>query len=82
MRKDASIPAIDPLGKHQHVVEVLNVVDVGSSTLLEAEVREDFHAQTVLSTLAQIFVRRGLPSQITLDRDPRFVASPEAQRFP
>lgn len=77
--KDASSVSTDPLGKQQHVVEVLNVVDVGSSQLLEAEVREDFTAET---TLAQILRRRGRPSQLTCDRDPRLVASAQGSDFP
>jgi hypothetical protein len=80
--KDASTVAIEPSGKQQHVVEVLDVVDIGSSQLLEAEVRADFHAQTVLATLADIFQRRGLPVQLTCDRDPRWVASPQGSVFP
>jgi transposase InsO family protein len=80
--KDASSVQVDPLGKRQHVVEVLNLVDIGSSQVLEAEVREDFHAQTTLSTLASIFGRRGRPLHLTCDRDPRFVASPQGSDFP
>lgn len=58
------------------------LVDIGSSHLLEAQVRSDFHAQTVVATLAEIFQRRGLPVQLTCDRDPRFVASQEGSDFP
>jgi hypothetical protein len=64
-RKDASSVTLDALGKHQHLVEVLNIVDIGSSQLLEAEVREDFHAQTTLTSRAVIFRRRGRPIQLT-----------------
>ncbi len=80
--KDASSVWVDPLGKRQHVVEVLNIVDVGSSQVLEAEVREDFHAQTTLTTVAAILQRRGRPVQLTCDRDPRLVASPQGSDFP
>jgi hypothetical protein len=64
-RKDASSVTLDALGKHQHLVEVLNIVDIGSSQLLEAEVREDFHAQTTLALGAVIVRRRGRPVQLT-----------------
>jgi hypothetical protein len=67
--------APEPEGKQQHVVEVLNVVDVGTSILLTANVRSDFTMATAISTLAQLVQTRGLPDQITIDRDPRFVGS-------
>src|SRR5437588_13035707 len=44
----ASVPA-DPQGKRQHVVEVLNTVDEGTSVLVDAQVGADFHAQTTLA---------------------------------
>ena len=44
--KDASTVPADPDGKRQHVVEVLNVIDVGTSVLVEAQVGADFRAET------------------------------------
>jgi hypothetical protein len=41
----SSIPA-DPEGKRQHVVETLNIIDTGTSVLLDAHVRSDFTAET------------------------------------
>jgi hypothetical protein len=56
--KDATSVPPDPLGKQQHVVEVLNFVDAGTSTWLQAEARTDFHAETANAR------RRRLPSPI------------------
>ena len=56
--KDATSVPPDPLGKQQHVVEVLNFVDAGTSTWLQAEARADFHAETANAR------RRRLPSPI------------------
>src|SRR5436305_3777247 len=66
--KDASTVPADPLGKRQHVVEVLNVVDVGTSVLIEAQVRADFVAETTLEAVAELFRRQGLPQAVRLDR--------------
>lgn len=50
--KDASSVPAEPQGKRQHVVEVLDVVDTGTSLLLEALPRADFTAETALASLA------------------------------
>jgi transposase InsO family protein len=73
-------PELD--GKRQHVVEVLNVVDEGTSVLVEASVSATFHAETTLEAIAELFVRQGLPQVIRLDRDGRFVGSPSGSDFP
>jgi hypothetical protein len=44
--KDATSVPPDPDGKQQHVVEICNFVDAGTSTWLMAEARSDFHAET------------------------------------
>ena len=44
--KDATTVPPDPDGKRQHVVEVLNTVDEGTSVLVEAQVGADFRAET------------------------------------
>jgi hypothetical protein len=46
------VPA-DPEGKSMHVVEACNVVDVGTSILLDAHVRSDFTAETALACVVQ-----------------------------
>jgi hypothetical protein len=71
--KDVSTVPADPEGKQQHVVEVLDIVDVGTSILVDAQVRPDFTAETTLLAVVQTFRAQGLPAHITVDRDPRFV---------
>ena len=80
--KDATTVPPVPDGKQMHVVEVLDVVDAGTSILVAAEVREDFTAETTLQTMAQVIQTHGLPEQITIDRDVRFVGSPSMRDFP
>jgi len=46
---DATSVPPDPEGKQQHVVEICNFVDAGTSTWLMAEARSDFHAETAAS---------------------------------
>lgn len=77
-----SVPA-DAEGKRQHVVETLNIIDTGTSVLLDAHVRADFTAQTAKA-------RPGPdPGQVWLSRahHPRsrytaLVGSPAGSDFP
>jgi hypothetical protein len=80
--KDASTVPAEPEGKQQHVVEVLNVVDTGTSLLLAAQPAEDYRAETILPAVAQIVQEQGLPDQVTFDRDARFVGSSTGRDFP
>ena len=80
--KDVSTVPADPEGKQQHVVETLNCVDVGTSILLDAQVRTDFTEETALAAVAEMLRTHGLPETLTIDRDPRFVGSPGARDFP
>ncbi len=80
--KDASTVPADPVGKQQHVVEILNVVDMGTSLVVATQVHDDFHAQTALEAMAQILHQHGLPSSITFDRDTRWVGSASGRDFP
>jgi transposase InsO family protein len=80
--KDASTVPTDPHGKKQHVVEILNIIDKGTSILVAHYVRSDFTAETALAAVAQTFVEHGLPSSITLDRDTRWVGAPQGSDFP
>jgi transposase InsO family protein len=73
--KDASSVPADPEGKQQHVVEVLNTVDVGTSILLDAQGCGDFTMATAIETVAQTVQTYGLPQRITIDRDHRFVGN-------
>ncbi len=80
--KDASTVAADPDGKQQHVVEVLNTVDMGTSVLVAAQVRADFTAETTLEMVAALLRTQGRPQALTFDRDTRFVSSPQGSDFP
>ncbi len=80
--KDASTVPADPDGKRQHVVEVLNTIDTGTSILLDAQVRGDFVADTALEAVAALVQQQGLPQQVTFDRDTRFVGSATQRDFP
>ena len=77
----SSVPP-EASGKKRHVVETLNVIDKGSSILVAARARADFHAQTTLTTLVDIFDQNGLPDFVTFDRDPRFIGPWNTQEFP
>ena len=80
--KDSSSVELEPDSKKQHLVEVLNFIDEGTSVLWEAVARDDFNAQTVLETLFEVFERQGLPRQLRFDRDPRFVGASQGRDFP
>jgi len=80
--KDVSSVAASPDGKQQHVVETLDLVDSGTSVLLDAQVREDFSAEVALEALVEPLQRYGCPASLTLDRDPRWVGSPSGSDFP
>ncbi len=49
--KDASTVPAEPDGKRQHVVEVCNFVDAGTSVALWAPVSADCHAETALEAV-------------------------------
>lgn len=80
--KDASTVPPDPDGKQQHVVEVLDAVDVGTSILIAAEARSDFTMATAIETAAAIVSEHGLPDRVTIDRDPRFVGETSQRESP
>lgn len=80
--KDISTVPPDPNGKQQHVVEVLNVVDTGTSILVETLPHDEYNAETALMAMLEVFLLNGLPDTITFDRDPRFVASWSGKDFP
>ena len=69
--KDASTVPAEVDGKQQHVVEVLDAVDVGTSILIAAEARADFTMASAIESAAAIVTEKGLPDRVTLDRDPR-----------
>lgn len=80
--KDVSTVQAELDGKQQHVVEVLNTVDVGTSVLVAAQARGDFTAETSLEAVANLFHIHGRPQALTFDRDTRLVSSPQGSDFP
>jgi transposase InsO family protein len=80
--KDVSSASTELDGKRQHLVETCNMVDMGTSLLLTADVRSDFTAETALLAVSQSFQSQGLPQMVTIDRDPRWVGSPQGSDFP
>jgi hypothetical protein len=80
--KDVTTVPGDPDGKRQHAVEALNIVDTGTSILIEARVREDFTAATALEAVVDVLRAHGLPERVTIDRDARFVGSASGRDFP
>ncbi len=76
-----TVPA-EPEGKQQHVVEILNLVDHGSSAVVASEAAADYNAETALRKLAEILLEQGCPDRIRLDRDTRWVGSWTAKDFP
>jgi transposase InsO family protein len=80
--KDVTSVAPQPDGKQLHVVEVLNTLDVGTSALIAAQARADFTAETALAAVAATLQQYGLPEQVSIDRDPRWVGSHQQRDFP
>jgi hypothetical protein len=80
--KDGSLIPAEPLGKRQHVVEIANAVDAGTSIWLHRQVGAEFDAETLLEVVAQFVREHGLPALLTFDNDPRFVGSPSGRDFP
>jgi hypothetical protein len=72
----------DPDAKRAHVIETCNFVDAGTSILLDAQVHEDFHAETAFQAVVAFLRRYGCPTMLTFDRDPRWVGSATARDFP
>ena len=64
------------------MVDILNVVDMGTSILVASHVHANFHAQTALQTMAQVLWQQGKPDGITFDRDARWVGSASGRDFP
>jgi transposase InsO family protein len=80
--KDASTVPADPEGKQQHVVEVLDTVDAGTSLLINAQPAADFTMATAIAAVAATVQAVGLPECVTVDRDARFVGSTRAADTP
>ena len=80
--KEVTTVAPEADGKRLHAVESLNMIDTGTSILVDNPLRTDFNAETVIDSLAQTLQQVGCPRQITFDRDPRFVGSAGSTDFP
>lgn len=80
--KDASSVAPEPDGKKMHTVEVLDVVDSGTSILIEAKPHPEYNSETALAAIATLLTVLGRPVSIRFDRDPRFVGSFQGWDFP
>lgn len=83
--KDVSTVPMDlhnPDAKRAHVIETCNFVDAGTSILLDAQVHEDFHAETAFLAVVAFLRRYGCPRILTFDRDPRWIGSTTARDFP
>src|SRR6266566_5635050 len=84
MRKDVSSVSAEQSsqGKRQHVIEVCNFVDAGTSVALFAQAREDFHEQTAMEAVILFLQTYGRPCRMTFDRDPRWVGGTAGRDFP
>lgn len=76
-----SIPA-DLEGKRQHAAEMFNVVDRGTSILVETTASDDYNTESSIIAMTSVFLIEGLPNTITMDRDPRFVGGYQGDDFP
>jgi hypothetical protein len=75
-------PEQSPQGKRQHVIEVCNFIDAGTSIALVAQAREDFHEPTAMEAVITFLRQYGRPRHMTLDRDPRWGGSVSGRDFP
>lgn len=83
--KDISTVPLDrhaPDAKRAQVIEPCNFVDAGTSIVLDAQVHEDFHAETAFQAVVAFLRRSGVPPMLTFDRDPRWVGSASGRDFP
>jgi len=80
--KDVVTVKTEETDKKMHQVETLNIVDSGTSILIDNPARCDFNAETAILSLTKTFQREGLPRKLTFDRDPRFVGSASGRDFP
>jgi hypothetical protein len=60
----------DPDAKQAHRIETCNFIDAGTSTLLDAQVHEDLHAETAFLAVVAFLQHDGCPRMLTFDRDP------------
>jgi hypothetical protein len=80
--KDVSSVPCEPDGKRGHTVEVLNIVDSGTSSLVDTQAHSAYCAETALAAVATTLRQQGCPDSLRFDRDPRFVGSQQGSDFP
>ena len=80
--KDVSSVAPEPGGKKKHVVEILNVIDHGSSVLVDTRPHGAYNAENAFLMLVEILGKHGCPQRLTMDRDPRWVGSWSGKDYP
>jgi transposase InsO family protein len=68
--------------KQQNALEILNVIDRGSSAHIDSQPSTQFDAETALLSIATTLHKQGIPRCITYDRDPRFIGSQSTDGFP
>ena len=78
--KDLSTVAADLEGKQMHGVEALNIVDSGTSVLLDAQVRADFTAEVALEAFVEPLQHYGCPVSVGLNRDLYWLLGPSVQK--
>ena len=61
--------------KQQHGLEVLNVVDRGTSAVIDSHAAVNYDAEYTLLAVARMLAANGVPPCIVVDRDPRLVGS-------
>lgn len=61
---------------------MFNVVDRGTSILVETTASDDYNTETSIIAMTSVFLVEGLPSTLTMDRDPRFVGGYQGDDFP
>jgi hypothetical protein len=72
----------DETHKTHHQVESFHVVDVGTSISIALKVGDDFHAETMITVMTDVFMMMGLPKTVRMDRDPRLIGSWGQDKFP
>ena len=68
--------------KQVHIVETFNVVDRGTSILVDTQVSDSYDAEHALIAMAGTLIVYGCPLRIVFDRDPRLVGSWTGDGFP
>jgi hypothetical protein len=69
-------------GQMSDQLEFLNVVDRGTSILVDVQTFVHYNAETALQAVARLLVLNGCPQKLRFDNDPRFVGSWQADGFP